>query len=132
MLGLGRGESTRVTQIEVTAVHEHFRGDGFQYLELRHLGEFAIVLYQTAAGLKHEVRLFHPLDSDGTSISLHRAVEILTDGSPFRTLLRAAEKELEVEMLKAKMAEERDTWNGKLRREPEGVQPGLAISEGYA
>ncbi|MGA7860671.1 MAG: hypothetical protein WCB19_02295 [Thermoplasmata archaeon] len=103
MLGLGRGESTELTRVEANADHEVFVLER-NYLELRRIGEFAQVLYQKASALRHEMRLYRPTDADGNRLPLERAVEILTEGSPVRQLLRLAEKEAEILRLQAQLA----------------------------
>lgn len=128
MLGLGRGEKSECTHLEVNATHEGFRADGFRYMEIRRFGEFAQVLYQKTAGLKHEVRLYRPLDSDGTKVSIERSLEILAEGSPLRTLLKIVEREIELERLKVAQTEPDRTAKG--RHAPD-VAPAEAREEGF-
>ena len=127
MLGLGRGETSECTHIEVNATHEGFRADGFRYMEIRRFGEFAQVLYQKTVGLKHEVRLYRPLDSDGHRVSIERSLEILAEGSPLRVLLRIVERELELERLRVTRTEPERT--AQVRRAEE-VAPSEARREG--
>jgi hypothetical protein len=128
MLGLGRGEESECTHLEVNATHESFRADGFRYLEIRRLGEFAHVLYQKTAGLKHEIRLYRPLDGDGEKVSVERSLEILAEGSPLRVLLRIVERELELERLKVTQTEPERT--AQRRQSPDAVAPSMAREEG--
>lgn len=126
MLGLGRGEESECTHIEVNATHEHFRADGYKYLEIRRLGEWAQIFYQKAAGLKHEIRLYRPTDADGERMSVERSLEVLVEGSPVRTLLKIVERELQLEM--ARHAPE---GTAQPRRDPTGLTPGEARESGY-
>jgi hypothetical protein len=128
MLGLGRGETSECTHLEVNARHEAFRADGFKYLEIRRLGEFAQVLYQKTAGLKHEVRLYRPLDADGEKVSIERSLEILTEGSPLRVLLKIVERE--IELVRARVASGESDGTAK-KRSPEDYPPSSALSEGF-
>jgi len=129
MLGLGRGETSECTHVEVNALHEGFRADGYRYMEIRRFGEFAQILYQKTQGLKHEVRLYRPLDNDGQKVSMERSLEILAEGSPLRVLLKIAERELELERLKAANA----TSGGAapVRRDLKTFPPSDAIGEGF-
>jgi len=128
MLGLGRGETSECTHLEVNAIHEGFRADGFRYMEIRRFGQFANVLYQKTSGLKHEIRLYRPLDGEGLPVSIERSLEILAEGSPVRTLLRIVERELELERLKLSQTEPERT--AKTRR-PEEITPNAARDEGF-
>lgn len=127
MLGLGQGEESECTHIEVNAMHEGFRADGWKYLEIRRFGEFANVMYQKAAGLKHEVRLYRPLDDDGNKVSIERTLEILAEGSPLRVLLRIVEKEFKL----YEMTQTASLGAAPARREPTGVSPAEAQGGGY-
>lgn len=139
MLGLGRGETVRTTYIEVNAGHESFVLMP-TYLELRHAGEFAQVLYQKSWGLKHELRLYRPVDGDGTSLSLDRAIEILVEGSPVRQLLKVAEIELETQRLRVQALQIESERTARERqagetpptlRKPETIRPDDAVREGF-
>jgi hypothetical protein len=128
MLGLGRGETSECTHLEVNATHEGFRADGYRYLEIRRFGEFANILYQKTVGLKHEVRLYRPLDGDGQKVSVERSLEILAEGSPLRVLLRIVERELELERLRVTQTAPEGAAN---LRQPAKVPPRDALSEGF-
>jgi hypothetical protein len=129
MLGLDRGESTRVTQIEVNADHLGFRLAP-NYLELRDAGKWAQVLYQKGAVLRQELRLFEVAEKGGSSVSLERAAEILVEGSPLVQLRRIVERELELEMRRS--GREGLTPGRVGGRDPSKVVPSEAIIEGYA
>lgn len=139
MLGLGRGEKAEMKYMEVNAGHESFVLAP-TYLELRHAGQFAQVMYQKSWGLKHEMRLYRPVDGNGTTLSLDRAIEILVEGSPVRQLLKVAQIELEAERLRVQALQIESERTARERqvgetpptlRKPETIRPDEAVREGF-
>jgi hypothetical protein len=134
MLGLERGETARVTQIEVNSDHKTVRLEE-NYLELRDLPKVGLVLYQKAQALRHEIRLHAP-EEDGKPLPLQRALELLLEGSPEARAERRVREEVELaklqlEIERAKLAQVAPNGTAPGRRDPLTVHPGQAITEGF-
>jgi hypothetical protein len=132
MLGLGRGETARVTQIEVNADHYHVRLEE-NYLELRDFPRIARVLYQKAQALRHENRLHQP-EEDGRPLPLQRALEELVEGSPLARAERVLRLEIEretKEIERLRLAQAAPKEAAPERRDPGRVDPAEAAREGF-
>jgi hypothetical protein len=131
LLGLGRGETARLSFIEGNADHRHFRLEE-NYLELRNLPGIIEVIYQKADALRHEIRVSDPRGTDGKPLPLERALALLVEGSPearmerlLRMEIELAQKQLEL----ARMSEKPATDTAQGRRGP--VSPEEAFREGF-
>jgi hypothetical protein len=125
MLGLDRGEHTRVLLIEVLSDHPlvHLEEN---YLELRDLPAVCRVIYQKADRLRNEIRLNRPSE-DGEELPLTRALELLVEGSPLARAERLTRLELELVAKQAVVlklqAETRRKAEELARGAPEGAAP---------
>jgi hypothetical protein len=113
LLGLGRGETARLTFIEGNADHRHFRLEQ-NYVELRQLPGITEVIYQKLDALRHEVRVSDPRGDDGKPLPLERALALLVEGSPEARMERLLRMEIE---LAQKMAENRAAGTAEERQE---------------
>lgn len=122
-LGLGRGETAEVTLIEVNADHRTVRLEP-HYLEFRDLHRTAHVLYQKAGALREEYRLASPETDGGRPLPLERPIDLLVEGSPLARYERILRMELEI-------AHRTQSRSAPELRDPGGVTPASAVSEGY-
>jgi len=106
MLGSDLGPGTRPTLVEINAGHQAFRWEP-AYLEVRHVGQLAHVIYQKVDQLREEFRLFNPLGPGGTPLTVTELATQLVEGSPQARMerivkmeLELASKELELERLR--------------------------------
>ena len=132
MLGLGRGETATITQIEVNADHRLLRVEP-QYFEWREVAEWSHVIYQRAAALREEYRLAHPETGDGRPLTFEKAIELLVYGSPLARMERVQIRELEIlrASADAKTVAQVASEAANPRRDPLKVAPGDAIGEGF-
>jgi hypothetical protein len=93
MLGLNRGETTRINFIEANSDHRLLRVEP-QYFEWREIAGWSHVIYQRAAALREEYRMAHPETGDGKPLTFEKAIELLVYGSPLARMERIMDKEL--------------------------------------
>lgn len=137
MLGLGKGETARITFIEVNVDHKLLRIEP-TYFEWREVGNWSHVIYQRQAALREEFRLAHPETGDGRPLTFDRAIELLVEGSPVARMERIVKADLELARLEAQkrehdilLATERAKEKAPVRREPVTVEPCDAIRDGF-
>ena len=133
LLGLGRGETSRVTFLEVNADHRHVRLEQ-NYVELRDLPGISQVIYQKLDALRHENRVSDPRGTDGKPIPLERAMALLVEGSPEARMERLLK--MEIELAQKQLELQRATENvpagtASVRREAGKVTPEQAAREGF-
>ena len=151
-LGLGRGEATRVTHLEVCSDHEYLRMEPF-YVELRELlgkpfevvPRLARVVYQRKDRLRRENRVWDPREADGSASTVKQVLSELVEGSPVYRAHQIALADMKAELARLEVARlnhetarldaeaARVTSNGtaQTRRDPGTVEPGAALGEGF-
>jgi hypothetical protein len=151
-LGLGRGESTRVTHIEICSDHEYLRMEPL-YVEVKELlgrpfevvPRLARVVYQRKDRLRRENRLWDPREADWSASTVKQVLNELVEGSSVYRVHQIALADMKAELarlevarlnhesarLSAEAAQAASNGTAQTRRDPGAVDPETAHREGF-